>query len=44
MNYWIETCKHSIKQWYGRVQNGCTVCYKEYQEMSEYMLDNHIML
>ena len=44
MNYYLHKGYYCINNWYNKIHTGCLSCYKEYMEISEYMLDNRIIL
>ena len=44
MNYWIEICKYTLSRWYDRCKNRCYECHEYFEELSDYMIVNHIIL
>ena len=43
MNYYLQIMYFKLKDCYKRCSNGRSVCCKEYNDLSEYMLENRII-
>ena len=44
MHYYIHILHFKLIHLYERCSNGCRVCAKEYNELSDYMLEHKIIL
>lgn len=44
MNYMLFMCKTAVMNWYEGARRGCTVCIDEFNDFSDYMIENHIIM